>query len=256
MSFSPEIGKIKSKMLSQGWPRMILSLTIDGLHGLSNKQIEFKFPVCAIVGENGTCKSTILKAMACAYKGEEKEGPFPSELFPDTNWDKITKIAFQYQTRLGTKIESYSVTRPTKRWRGLPDRPKNKVYYLDLGRTQPIDSIIGASKIANKKIKETQSREIKKESVEIISEIMGRDYQNARYALTSASTDFEVGLLKLPFGEMSQFHQGTGEVIISDLVSAIERIPEYSLLIIDELESSLHPKAQRRLIRELLRVAR
>jgi hypothetical protein len=41
-----------------------------------------------------------------------------------------------------------------------------------------------------------------------------------------------------------------------DLFRALQGIPEYSLLIVDEVEASLHPKAQRRLIRFFLWLCR
>jgi hypothetical protein len=47
----------------------------------------------------------------------------------------------------------------------------------------------------------------------------------------------------------SGFHQGAGETTIIELLEV--EIPRYSLVLIDEIESSLHPRAQRRLIRDL-----
>jgi len=257
MKPSQEIQKLRHKLIAQGWPKFVTSVNITGIHGLKNKQIDFKFPVCAIVGENGTCKSTILKLLACAYKGDEaKSGFFPSDFFPDTAWDNLKDVNVEYQVKQGAKINTQKITKTTERWRSLLERPKNKVYFFDLNRIQPLGSLIGASKLANKKIDEIKSRDLSNESVKEISEIMERDYLLGRYATTSASNSFEVGLLKFNFGEVSQFHQGSGEAITCDFISAIEHIPDYSLVIIDEVESSLHPKAQRRLIRKLLKIAR
>jgi hypothetical protein len=54
--------------------------------------------------------------------------------------------------------------------------------------------------------------------------------------------------------EYSGFHQGAGETTIAELLQA--DIPNYSLVLIDEIESSLHPRVQRRLIRDLADVCR
>lgn len=252
-----EIQRIRNKINTQGWSKFIVNMSINGLHGLNEQHIEFKFPICAIVGENGTCKSTILKLLACAYRGnDKKDGFFPSNFFPDTMWENFKDVKAEYQIRQGERIGTYKITKPNERWRGLPERPINNVFFFDLNRIQPIDSIIGSSKVASKKIEEIKSRELKEESTFKISEIMERKYLSGRYATTNVPNSIEVGLLKLPFGEISRFHQGSGEAMIFDFIATIENIPDGSLVIIDEIESSLHPKAQRRLIHNLLQMAR
>jgi predicted ATPase len=252
-----EIQRIKNKVITEGWPKMVNSLVIEGIHGLSNHQINFNFPICGIVGENGTCKSTVLKALALAYTDNTRESSLlPSKFFPDTSWETISNVKITYQIKQGVNTVTKNISKLTSRWRGLPERLENSVYYFDLNRIQPIESLIGSSKFLNKKIEEIKSRNLGTESMEKLSSVMERDYSSGRYALTSASDSFEVGLLKLGFGEVSQFHQGSGESNIFDFLATIENIPDYSLVIIDEIESSLHPKAQRRLIRELLKLTR
>lgn len=256
-NLSPEIKKIRSKIITERWPRYIDKISIFGLHGLNNKTINFDFPICAIVGENGTGKSTLLKIIACAYKSPDKsDSLFPSEFFPDTAWDRLTKIKLTYQIRQGDATLIHNIKKPSQRWKGITERKENRVYYFDLNRIQPIESIIGYSKLAKRTNIETASRDLHESSVGKISEIMGRDYVSSRYAKTQEGLDKEVGILGFDFGELSQFHQGAGEAITSNFISTIENIPDNALVVIDEVESSLHPKAQRRLIRELLHLTR
>ena len=94
------------------------------------------------------------------------------------------------------------------------------------------------------------------ESLEGISYVLGRSYVAARFTSTDIDPKKEVGILTNTFGEVSQFHQGAGEDATLDLFKLLQRIPMNSLLIIDEVEASLHPAAQRRLVRYLLKVAR
>lgn len=44
------------------WQQFIKSIKINNIHGWSNQEMLFKFPVVAIVGENGIGKSTFFKS--------------------------------------------------------------------------------------------------------------------------------------------------------------------------------------------------
>jgi energy-coupling factor transporter ATP-binding protein EcfA2 len=68
-------------------------------------------------------------------------------------------------------------------------------------------------------------------------------------ALTDADANRRVPVITQKGALYSGFHQGAGEITIAELLQA--DIPEYALVLIDEVESSLHPQAQRRLIRDL-----
>ena len=49
-------------------------------------------------------------------------------------------------------------------------------------------------------------------------------------------------------------HQGAGKIILAELLQV--EIPEHSIVLIDEIERSLHPTLQWRLIRDLAQLAR
>jgi energy-coupling factor transporter ATP-binding protein EcfA2 len=85
---------------------------------------------------------------------------------------------------------------------------------------------------------------------------LGRDYNTSRFVVPDTDKSKKIGLLGFDKKEISQFHQGAGEDTTQDLLMALENIPEYSLLLIDEVEASLHPRAQRRLVNFLLWLAR
>src|SRR5205814_857902 len=79
-------------------------------------------------------------------------------------------------------------------------------------------------------------------------------YDVARMSYTDGDPNRPVPVIGHAQTRYSGFHQGAGETVLAELVQV--DIPQYSILLIDEVESSLHPKLQRRLIRDLAELAR
>jgi hypothetical protein len=82
---------------------------------------------------------------------------------------------------------------------------------------------------------------------------MGITYKSAKLA-TAAGDHRTVPVIQRAGQPYSGFHQGAGELTATELLA--NEFEKYSLVIIDEIESSLHPRAQRRLIRDLANIAR
>ncbi|WP_440950555.1 ATP-dependent nuclease [Methanosphaerula subterraneus] len=257
---SDEIKKIREKFQERkNWPQFLESIKISGIRGWTGETVEFRFPIVAIAGENGSGKSTILRAAASAYKNKDELATYyPGIFFMDTHWEKIQGVTLTYLIRNWEKYREVKITRVTSRWRfpSSKSRPERFVWFSDISRLLPLDATIGYAKIAKLTAREASSEEITNEYRSWYSFTLGHKYSKARFAKSDVNTDYEVGILEREFGEMSQFHQGTGEATVLDLFKIFQIIPDYSLLIIDEIESSLHPKAQRRLIRFLLYLCR
>lgn len=230
---------------------------ITGLRGWAGQAIEFNFPVVAIVGENGSGKSTLLKVAACVYDNNDKDKRFyPSTFFVETVWDEIRGVAIEFRVKRGPNVDSFRITKPTQRWHVPEKSPKREVFILDIARTLPLDASVGYAKIARSAASEIESAEISDEFRSRLSHVLGRDYKKARFATSDVDNKRQVGLLEREWGEISQFHQGAGEDATLDLFRTLQGIPENSLLLVDEVEASLHPRAQRRLVRFLLWLAR
>ncbi|MGB3508519.1 MAG: AAA family ATPase [Microcoleaceae cyanobacterium] len=160
-----------------------------------------------------------------------------------------------YVIKEGSRNTNYRISKKTKRWNLGENRPKRKVLYQDISRTLPLDATAGYAKIAKQSKQEIGSENISPDNLTYLSYVLGRNYDSARFAKTDVSPR-EVGIMKREFGEFSQYHQGAGEDATLDLFQIFETLPDHSLLIIDEVEASLHPKAQRRLIDFLLKLCR
>lgn len=257
MKLSKQVRLLANKWgAATSWPKRLESVEIKNIRGWAGQRVEFKFPIVAVCGENGAGKSTVLQAAASCYSAEsDEQSPwFASRFFPDTPWDTIQDASISFVVRQGQQILTGSVRKPTDRWRGNPERPQRPVVYIDLARLQPVSARVGYLRLAKATVKETASKTIEDETVARLSEIMGRKYSGGRMATTDVDAERSVPIVTLDNKFFSGFHQGAGEFTITELLQS--EIPKYSLVLIDEVETSLHPRAQRRLIRDLAELCR
>ncbi|WP_395683332.1 AAA family ATPase [Dokdonella sp.] len=137
-----EVNTIRGQYQAGLWPQFLQMVKIDGLRGWSGQAVEFNFPVVALVGENGSGKSTLMKAAACAYDNKDKERRFyPSSFFVDTHWDSIQGVLIDFRVKRGTNVDSFRITKPTKRWR-VPESesPRKSRRLFGLSHTSMADS--------------------------------------------------------------------------------------------------------------------
>ncbi|HLM52255.1 MAG TPA: AAA family ATPase [Pseudoxanthomonas sp.] len=249
-----EIQRIREQFQGGLWPQFLDKVEIKGLRGWQGQSVQFKFPVSAIVGENGAGKSTVLKVAAAAY--DKESGYYPSDFFLDTHWDTLKEVELGYAIKLGDNSATFKIRKPSKRWSFPEKRYKRRIYWFDVARTLPLDATAGYAKVARLAAGEISTEALSDEYRGKLSYILGREYQDARFATPDVNEKRAVGLLRREFGEISQFHQGAGEDTSLDLIRALQEVPQNSLIIVDEVEASLHPKAQRRLINFLTELSR
>jgi predicted ATPase len=257
MGLSSEMRRLQNKWLTNsGWPKRLESIEISNIRGWTGQRIDFLFPIVAVVGENGSGKSTVIQAAAAIYQPPiEHEGYYPTDFFPDTPWENTRDATVKYAIREGsnTKLESI---RKLARWRGYHLRPERHVEYIDLSRVQPVSARTGYMRLANPQLKEAEakSEEWEEKRVKRLSHLMGRTYEKVRMAVTEDDLSRQVPVLQINGKPMSGFHLGAGETTMAELIK--KPMKQTSLVLIDEIETSLHPRVQRRVVRELADLCR
>jgi predicted ATPase len=248
------------------WSQFLESVRIDGLRGLNGQLITFQFPVVALAGENGSGKSTVLKVAASAYRRSKQSHSYhPGSFFVSTYWDRVENVTLGFRVRQGPQIKDFTIRKENERWSFLEDRPQRSVLMFHISRILPLDAPRRNRRFAQSIEGDVAIDIIEGEYLTRLSHILGREYSDARFVKPHGNRYFDdqyfehvkyVGLLQGEFGAISQFHQGAGEDTTLDLFRVLQSIPQYSLLIIDEVEASLHPRAQRRLVQFFLWLSR
>ena len=255
MALSKEMRLLQRKWSSgQGWPKRLDAIEINGIRGWSGQHIDFPFPIVALVGENGAGKSTVLQAAASIYRGEPKRMKFASSFFPDTPWERIERASIKWWVREGHTSREGSVRKESTRWRGNPDRRERHVENIDLSRIQPVSARVGYSRLAKPQHKEASAVTFDAERLTRLSGILGKKYEIASMALTDFDPSRSVPVIANKGVRYSGFHSGAGETTMVELLKS--DIPQYSMVLIDEIETSLHPRSQRRLMRDLADICR
>lgn len=232
--------------------QIIHSIDIKRIKNISNVCIDFEgSPLIAIMGVNGSGKSTILHALACVYKPIDQiqyNYKFPM-FFPPTNhfdWSgSDLSITYSY----GDGSNSYErVTKQYKkqdRWVIYARRPERYVKFLGIKTCVPI--------IEN----EDKGQEIKyitKIRTASLDQLICQKagfILNKNYDSLHAHEYRNRTILGVKSGETqySALTMGAGEQRVFAILDAVFRAPKnHSLILIDEIDLLLHPEALKRLI--------
>jgi predicted ATPase len=246
---------------------------IKGLRGISDLRIPLPFPVTVLAGPNGCGKSTVLFALASAYRtpGSRTTEYTPARLFPDfrpapsredgnplSDGRIPVEIVFAYVANAERTQMKWS--RGRDKWnrsffgRKSAGQPERAIYLRTLANLTNPSEMRSVLQLARKKY----SRQvIDASNIAFAQRILAFRY--ARLAVLTA------GVRSLLFAERadtggqtgskySEFHMSAGERSILRLSIEISKI-DNALVLIDEVEAGLHPYLQQILMLELQRLA-
>lgn len=236
--------------------------------------VEFRFPISVIVGKNGSGKSTILRSVQLLGKGCTPQNEF-FEIEFDNGDFKGTEIEYN----IDGKIEKLSCMGKNK-WRS-----ENEVEHIDMTviRTKAIVGAIDKSflydNIGQHVNKAKQVEYLIKQSKKIQQnpETSGKKKRKklSQYELSEINYVLQSNYSSIEFVEhrffggtwattvlfrkeadgnvFCEYNAGSGEFLVANIIEQILCAKKESVVLIDEPEVSLHPGAQKRLLKFILK---
>ncbi len=274
--------KMSSGSLDEGFLSGILPANFRNFQ--KDLLIEIKSPITAIVGRNGTGKSTLLYLAACSYappipEGQTKgTGKSFNDYIPESYKDKMPEKS-EYGFRYGSnsKVHKFVWYSQRNEWdpRGRKRKKKSAnsdseeneqhedekrkrrpVYFIGAGKV--ISNIwwlsegFGLSKNDEKKalnvIGKSTPEELRPGIVKKISDIAAKKYRKI-YRRTDLNSEVCENCSGYIIDDnYSELASGAGEIAIVRMVDVIMRALNNSLIVIDEPEAGIHQLAQEKLL--------
>jgi AAA15 family ATPase/GTPase len=232
----------------------IKSIRIEKLKQLENVICNFEGNnLTAILGINGCGKSTILHALACCYQPATDKGENHkfSEYFLPSNyntWDGSSfSIKYSFRERGIEKNDNDRKYKKTAdRWTRYVNRPKRDVFYIGIGSCVPdIEKEKGKSKI---NIVREAENAVLQTIMDKVSHILSGLYQNCYNGIRNKK---KYKIIKRNNIEYPSIAMGAGEQRLLNILEIVYSAPKYALILIYELDLTLHTLALDRLLNVL-----
>lgn len=244
--------------------QQVNSLHIEKLKNIRNLEISFdETPLTAIVGSNGTGKSSILHALACCYnpisvkdnKKNVNKGYMFCEFFisnTDTTW-KDSKFTLKHTYRIKEKLQRVSTTfTKDSQWKPRYEKrvSRHVVYIGILSCVPQVEKETNRSIIRYNTLplSDTESNEVIKNARFVMNRLY--DAYNQHNYFRNGKTNTYIGV-ELNHNKYSSLSMSAGEQRIFHILTEVIRAPKYALILIDELDLLLHIDAQKRLLKVL-----
>ncbi|MBI5480960.1 MAG: AAA family ATPase [Deltaproteobacteria bacterium] len=248
-------------------PDFLDQVRIQRLRGITDLRVTFPFPVCVLAGANGCGKSTVLFALASAYRGPTVAETFtPAKLFPDFRpktdaalGDQPEAAELEFSYTVGGQSLLMAWKRGKSKWnrsffgRKRGTQPIRSVYLHTLAKLTNPSELRSVIQLAQRKF---ESNEIDASNIAFAQRILGLHYAHLMVArdrrrdlLVAERADTADAPVRY-----SEFHMSAGERAVIRLSVRLSKQTD-ALVLVDEVEAGLHPLVQQMLMLELQRLA-
>lgn len=238
----------------------IEKISIMQLKGLQNIEVSFKRDgLTGIFGVNGSGKSTILHALACFYKpdGINGEDHHYTEFFKTSaaqSWIGSSFSVSYTQQMDGNPIETKAkkIQKRSSHWmRTYLQRPIRPVYYIGISSCMPdverlrsnqtkIHILPGNAKVYNN------------EALDIANHVLSNmNYTEVDTKNSAIKSNGQFLYATNNGTSYTSLSMGAGEQRLMRVIDTVVSAPSYSLILIDEIDLTLHTAALLRLMEKL-----
>lgn len=241
--------------------QVLKSIHIKQLRGVRDLDINFVgSPVTGIFGINGSGKTTILQTIMCLYRDKGTENTKMSRFFKYTSaankWigseysavmDYINQ-SLKYPKRETDKTIEYK--KPRSEWSPRQaQKPDRNIIYISLS-----DSIPDIEKISDRKVSFNPivGNALDNQITIAATQIMGVLYENL---VISRIDKIDCYTVRRNGIDCHSLNLGAGEQKIFRILQRLFRAPSYSLIIIDEIDLTIHSAALKELIKIMVQEA-
>ncbi|MFI8363337.1 ATP-dependent nuclease [Streptomyces sp. NPDC085612] len=251
-----DIAALASRVNKKAYDKYLRRVRLVKLRGFTNREVTFDFPVTALVGPNGSGKTTILGAAGLIHRKVPPRQFFAkSGKYDDSmkNW----RIEYEILDKREQSSATISRTASYLKAKWNRDAVERDVLVFGVSRTLPASERKELSQFIGGTFEGFSEEQLTAPVIEAVESILGKDA--ASYLRVSTGRGDLSIFASQPTGEgagYSEFHFGAGEASVIRIVSQIEASAENALILIEEIENGLHPVATRRLVEYLLLVAK
>lgn len=235
--------------------RFLKEIRIQKLKGINNLSLKFDKNIVALMGVNGSGKSTILHALACSYSPYEKGENYKFSYFftpnPDASWKGSCFTVVNYDLNEKKEVPK-KFEKKGDRWARYSSRPSRDVYFMGISSCIPEIELEKKTSFINY-VSKTLSGKLNEKIIIAASYILNKDYEEL--LLHEAGRKKYMGVHTKSGIVYSALSMGAGEQRVIKILQTVYSANQYSLVLIDEIDLLLHAEAFRKLIKKLAEIA-